>query len=73
MTGSSSCRAELQALEKHVNEHAPAGAKVTFKTLGFKAFPYSMPKDTVVNVAAAKVHTCLKLLTCSLSLLGVSL
>ena len=45
----------VQALEAHVEEHAPEGAKVTFKTLGFKAFPYSMPKDTVVNKAASQV------------------
>lgn len=45
----------IQALEAHVDKHAPTGAKVTFKTLGFKAFPYSMPKDTIVNKAAAKV------------------
>ena len=42
-------------MERHVNKHRPAGATVTFKTLGFKAFPYKMPKDTVVNQAAAKV------------------
>lgn len=46
---------EVQALESHVKEHAPAAANVTFKTLGFKAFPYSMPKDTIVNNAASKV------------------
>lgn len=45
----------MQALEVHVRKHAPDGATVTFKTLGFKAFPYSMPKDTIVNKAAAKV------------------
>ena len=50
---------KVQALERHVHEHGPDGAKITFRTLGFKAFPYSMPKDTVVNVAAAKVHSCL--------------
>ena len=45
----------LQALEAHVDKHAPHGAKVTFRLLGFKAHPYSMPKDTIVNKAAAKV------------------
>lgn len=45
----------IKALESHVKEHAPAAANVTFKTLGFKAFPYSMPKDTIVNNAASKV------------------
>lgn len=38
-----------------MEKHAPEGAKVTFKTLGFKAFPYSMPKDIIVNKAAAEV------------------
>ncbi len=42
----------LQALEAHVDKHAPHGA---FRLLGFKAHPYSMPKDTIVNKAAAKV------------------
>lgn len=45
----------LQALEAHVDKHAPHGAKVAFRLLGFKAHPYSMPKDTIVNKAAAKV------------------
>lgn len=38
-----------------MEKHAPQGAKVTFRLLGFKASPYSMPKDTIVNKAAAKV------------------
>ncbi|DBA76494.1 TPA: hypothetical protein ACH3X2_008556 [Trebouxia sp. C0005] len=45
----------VQALEAHMDRHAPHGAKVTFRLLGFKAHPYSMPKDTIVNKAAAKV------------------
>lgn len=35
--------------------HAPAGGNVTFRTLGFKAHPYLMPKDTIVNKAASQV------------------
>jgi len=49
-------RLSVQALEAHVDAHAPHGAKVTFRLLGFKAHPYSMPKDTIVNKAAAKVN-----------------
>ena len=45
----------LQALKTHVESHTPAGANVTLKTLGFKAHPYLMPKDTVINQAAAQV------------------
>ena len=45
----------LQALKAHVESHTPAGANVTLTTLGFKAHPYLMPKDTVINQAAAQV------------------
>lgn len=45
----------MQALDSHVKKYAPEGARVTFTTLGFKAFPYSMPKDTIINRAASKV------------------
>lgn len=52
----------------HVESNAPAGANVTFRTLGFKAHPYLMPKDTIVNKAAAEVSCpcCCQVQSCNM-------
>lgn len=45
----------LQLLEKHVAAVHPPACNVTIKALGFQSVPYSMPRDTPPNRAAAKV------------------
>ncbi|KAL4448121.1 hypothetical protein ABPG75_005340 [Micractinium tetrahymenae] len=49
---------EIEALiEAHVAAHLPRACNASIKLLGFKAHPYSQPKDTMPNRAAAKVLT----------------
>lgn len=51
---------EIEALlEAHVADHLPRACNASIKLLGFKAHPYSQPKESMPNRAAAKVLTAL--------------
>lgn len=46
---------QIEALiEAHVAAHLPRACNASIKLLGFRAHPYSQPKDTMPNRAAAK-------------------
>ena len=47
----------LEALKTHTETHAPPQTRLTFRKLSFHAQPYLMPRDTVANTAATKVHS----------------
>lgn len=47
---------QIEALiEAHVAAHLPRACNASIKLLGFKAHPYTQPRDTTPNRAAAKV------------------
>ncbi|PSC68017.1 peptidase M20 [Micractinium conductrix] len=50
--------AEIEALiEAHVADHLPPACNASIQLLGFKAHPYTQPKESLPNRVAAKVLT----------------